>query len=171
MYYYLGQIGIFGFNFAPVNWAQCNGTILPISQNTALFSLIGTYYGGNGTSNFGLPDLRSRTPYGMGNQTPIGMMGGQENVTLLSTQMPSHNHLMQVNNSALADAAILTGNFFAVAKASDTAKPGYAPSPTNVTLAAQTISATGGSQAHSNIQPYETVNYCICTSGIFPPRT
>jgi microcystin-dependent protein len=171
MDYYLGQIGIFGFNFAPINWALCVGTILPIQQNSALFSLLGTYYGGNGQTTFGLPDLRSRTPYGMGSQTPIGVMGGMENVTLLVTQMPSHNHLMQVDNTGLADVTTLKDNFFAIAKAAGAATKGYAPTPQNVTLASQTISNVGGSQPHTNIQPYETVNFCIATSGIFPPRT
>lgn len=171
MDYYLGQIGIFGFNFAPINWALCNGAILPISQNAALFSLLGTYYGGNGTSTFALPDLRSRSPYGMSSQTIIGEMGGVENVTLLITQIPSHNHLMQVDNAALADAPTPLNNFFANAKAGGGANKGYGPTPTNVVLASQTISFAGGSQPHPNIQPYETVNFCIATSGIFPPRS
>jgi len=170
MYYYLGQIGIFGFNFAPVNWAFCNGALLSISQNSALFALLGTTYGGNGTSTFGLPDLRSRTPYGMGSQTPIGAMGGTENVTLLITQIPSHNHLMQVNNS-LAQLPGPAGHVFAEMEHGGAAINGYAPTPGNVIFAQGTISNAGGSQPHSNIQPYETVNFCIATSGIFPPRS
>lgn len=173
MDYYLGQIGIFGFNFAPINWALCNGAILPISQNAALFSLIGTFYGGNGQSTFGLPDLRSRTPYGMGTTTPptqIGEMGGVENVTLLVTQMPAHNHLMQVSNS-LADLADAQNDVFAGASHQGAAINGYLPAPGNVVLALPTISNAGGSQPHANIQPFETVNFCIATSGIFPPRS
>ncbi len=99
MEFYLGQIGIFGFNFAPVSWALCNGATLPISQNTALYSLIGTIYGGNGQTTFNLPNLQSRTPMGMGSQTTIGEMAGVENVTLLTTEISAHNHLMQVNNA------------------------------------------------------------------------
>ncbi len=172
MDYYLGQIGIFGFNFAPVNWALCVGTILPVSQNSALFSLLGTYYGGNGTTTFGLPDLRSRTPFGMSNQTPIGSQSGVENVTLLQTQMPSHNHLMQVNNNLAVEAAI-GGHVFAagVHSTSPTGISSYAQTPANVTLAQQTISVVGTSQPHPNIQPFETVNFCIATSGLYPPRS
>jgi microcystin-dependent protein len=170
MDYYLGQIGIFGFNFAPINWALCVGTILPISQNSALFSLIGTYYGGNGQTTFGLPDLRSRTPYGIGNQTPIGLQGGVENVTLLITQLPAHNHPMNVNAGPATETAA-AAHVFAAAVHAGAATPGYGSGAPNVTLAAQTITTAGGSQPHTNIQPYETVNFCIATSGIFPPRT
>ena len=172
MYYYLGQIGIFGFNFAPVNWALCNGTILPISQNAALFSLIGTYYGGNGTTTFALPDLRSRTPYGIGNQTVIGQQSGVETVPLTIPQMPLHTHTMQVNNN-LGTAGELAGRVFAAGthSTSPSGINSYAPAPPNVTLAVGSISFAGSSQPHTNIQPYETVNFCIATSGVFPPRS
>lgn len=170
MDYYLGQIGIFGFNFAPINWALCTGTILPVSQNAALFSLIGTYYGGNGTTTFGLPDLRSRTPYGMGNQTPIGAQAGTENVTLLITQISAHNHPMNVNASLATDSSA-AARVFAAAEHGGASASGYGSGAPNVTLAAQTITSAGGSQPHTNIQPYETVNFCIATSGIFPPRS
>jgi microcystin-dependent protein len=170
MDYYLGQIGIFGFNFAPINWALCAGTILPISQNSALFALLGTYYGGNGQTTFGLPDLRSRTPYGMGNQTPIGAQGGTENVTVLITQTPVHTHPMNVN-AGPANETAAAAHVFAAAVHAGAATPGYGSGAPNVTLAAQTITTAGGSQPHTNIQPYETVNFCIATSGIFPPRS
>lgn len=170
MDYFLGQIGVFGFNFAPINWAACTGTILPIAQNTALYSLLGTYYGGNGQTTFGLPDVRSRTPIGMGSQTPIGVLGGQENVTLPISQIPSHNHPMNVSNAPAQDSHA-SGNIFATAQHSGGSTSGYGSGAPNVTLAAQTITSAGGSEPHPNIQPYETVNFCIATSGVYPPRS
>jgi microcystin-dependent protein len=171
MEFYLGQIGIFGFNFAPVSWALCNGATLPISQNTALYSLIGTIYGGNGQTTFNLPNLQSRTPMGMGSQTTIGEMAGVENVTLLTTEIPTHNHLMQVNN-ALATKGTIAGDVFAagVHATAPTGFSSYAPAAPNVTLAPQTISFAGSTAPHTNIQPYLAINYCIATSGIYPSR-
>jgi microcystin-dependent protein len=169
MNYYLGQIGIYGFNFAPRGWALCAGTILPIQQNTALFSLIGTTYGGNGQTTFCLPDLRSRTPMDFGPQTSLGEPGGVEQVTLLVTEMPMHTHAMNVNNS-LATAIPAAANVFAGAKSGTTAISGYASNPGNTTLAPQTVSMNGGSTAHSNIQPYLAVNFCIATTGQYPAR-
>jgi microcystin-dependent protein len=169
MNYYLGQIGVYGFNFAPRGWALCAGTILPIAQNTALFSLIGTTYGGNGQTTFALPDVRSRTPMGFGSQTSMGEMAGVEQVTLLVTEMPAHTHAMNVNNTLAAGAAA-TGNVFAEAKAGGVATPGYAPTVPSLTLNPQTVTLTGGSTPHSNIQPYLAVNFCIATTGIYPAR-
>jgi microcystin-dependent protein len=170
MDFYIGQIGIFGFNFAPTGWAQCTGSILPIQQNAALFSLIGTTYGGNGTSTFALPDLRSRAVMGYGPQTSMGEIAGVENVTLLSNQMPAHNHSMQVSNS-LAQDATPAQRVFAEAAHASAATPGYAPTNANVTLSPQTISLNGGNTPHSNLQPYLAVNFCIATTGYFPPRS
>jgi microcystin-dependent protein len=169
MHYYLGQIGIYGFNFAPRGWALCTGTILPIAQNTALFSLIGTTYGGNGQTTFCLPDVRSRTPMGFGPQTSMGEVAGMEQVTLLITEMPAHRHPMNVNNS-LATAVSAAANVFAAGKGSAGAVASYATTTANVTLAAQTVSLVGGNAAHSNMQPYLAVNYCIATTGIYPAR-
>jgi microcystin-dependent protein len=172
MDFYLGQIDIFGFNFAPVQWAQCTGSILPISQNTALFALIGTFYGGNGQTTFALPDLRSRTPIGYDNNFPIGEAAGVESVTLINTQMPQHTHLVGAN-SQNGDSVKIDGNIFAQA-ARPTTPPqpekAYGPATNPVTLNAQSVSIVGGNQAHSNIQPMLAVNFCIATSGIFPPR-
>lgn len=170
MNFFLGQIGIYGFNFAPRGWALCTGNILPISQNTALFSLVGTTYGGNGTSTFALPDLRSRAVMDFGPQTSMGEMAGVENVTLTTSQMPAHNHLMQVNNG-LADLNEIQNDVFAGAKSGGVAVSSYAPPSPNATLAPQTISLTGGSTPHSNIQPCLAVNFCIATTGIYPPRS
>jgi microcystin-dependent protein len=170
MNYYLGQIGIYGFNFAPKGWAFCAGTILPIQQNTALFSLIGTTYGGNGTTTFCLPDLRSRTPMDFGPQTSLGEQAGVEQVTLLVTEMPLHTHTMNVNNG-LAGAGQAANNVFAGGKGSTgSAISSYAPAPGNTTLAPQTVSLNGGSTPHSNIQPYLAVNFCIATTGYYPAR-
>ena len=169
MDYYLGQIGTFGFNFAPINWALCNGATLSIAQNTALFSLIGTTYGGNGQTTFELPNLQSRTPIGFGSQTSIGEMAGVENVTLLITELPAHNHQVQVNNG-LAPGVQIQNSVFAGAKGGGVAVSGYAPVTPNTTLNPQTIGYAGGSVPHPNIQPYLAINFCIATNGIYPAR-
>jgi microcystin-dependent protein len=170
MDFFIGQIGVFGFNFAPRGWAQCVGTILPIQQNTALFSLIGTTYGGNGQTTFGLPDLRSRAAINQGQQTSMGEMAGTEQVTLSSSQMPAHNHLMQVNNGLAQDPAP-TQHVFAAAAHAGAATNGYAPVAPNVTLSPQTISFSGGGTPHPNLQPYLAANFCIATTGIYPSRS
>jgi microcystin-dependent protein len=165
---FLGEIVLFAGNFAPRNWAFCAGQILAISTNTALFSILGTTYGGNGQTTFALPDLRSRVPVGQG-QGPglssyaLGQQGGTESVTLNSQQLPPHNH----NVSAFSD----TG---------DTGKPannflssidnGYKSSSDGTLMSAAMITGGGGSQPHDNIQPYTTLNYIIAVQGIFPSR-
>ena len=170
---FIGQIGIFGFNFAPRNWGFCNGTTLSISQNTALFSLIGTTYGGNGQTTFALPNLESRTPIAYGS-VPIGAQAGQEFVTLTLATMPAHTHPFQVSNS-LGNAVIISGGDDILAQGNTGPAPGspavaYAPPPHNVVLNAQSTSPSGGSQPHNNIQPSLAVNFCICLFGIFPSR-
>lgn len=162
---FLGQLMLFGGNFAPRGWALCNGQILAINQNTALFSLLGTTYGGNGQTTFALPDLRGRAPLHAG-QGPglspyaLGQVGGTENVTLLATEMPAHTHAQP------ATAADETTNR---PNAAVPARGGvYANSPDGSNLAATT--SAGGSQPHTNIQPYVTLNYCIALEGIFPSR-
>ncbi len=164
--YYLAQIGIYGFNFAPKGWAFCTGNIIPIAQNTALYSLIGTTYGGNGQSTFGLPDLRSRTPVNQGAQTSMGEMYGVENVTLLITEMPAHTHVGQINTNPATASASANNTFGA------TTSPAlaYVAPAGNTVLNAGTISMYGGNQPHSNIQPYLTLNYCIATTGYYPAR-
>jgi microcystin-dependent protein len=170
--FFLGQIGVFGFNFAPRGWAQCTGTILPITQNTALFALIGTFYGGNGTSTFALPDLRSRTSIGYDGQFPLGEAAGAESITLISTQLPQHTHLMGAL-STNGDAVKIDNNIFALpvrpTNPPQTEKA-YGPATNPVTLNAQSVSIVGGNQSHNNIQPLLAVNFCIATSGIFPSR-
>ena len=170
--YFLGQIGIYGFNFAPRGWALASGTILSIAQNTALFSLLGTTYGGNGQTTFGLPDLRSRTPIHFDNNDPLGAQGGVENVTLGLNEMPVHTHLFLVTNTA-ADVLGEGGHVFAQgmtgnpAAATNTYFKGGAP---NTVLNPQSTSLAGGSQPHNNIQPCLAVNFCIATTGIYPSR-
>lgn len=171
---YLGQIMMSGFAFAPRNFALCNGQILGISQNQALFSLLGTYYGGNGTTTFALPNLQGRAPVSAGAsadpswQPPpyaIGEPGGVENVTLLSTQMPTHIHQ---GNGTTSDGKVRnpTGALFA-----KNSVPIYAQTPgAQVPLSPQTVMPVGNGQAHSNMQPYSVINFCIALSGIYPSR-
>ncbi|WP_205601703.1 phage tail protein [Sphingobacterium sp. xlx-130] len=175
---FIGQIQLFGFNFAPRGWAQCNGQILSIAQNTALFSLIGTYYGGNGQTTFALPDLRGRVAIGQG-QGPglspytMGEMAGFEHVTLLSTQMPMHTHPLMVSN-ATGTTDVANGNYLAngavtIARGNTVSANVYGTSPGGQ-LNPATVSIQGGSQPHENRSPYLTLNYCIALVGIFPSR-
>lgn len=172
--YFLGQIMMAGFGFAPKYFALCNGQLLAISQNQALFSLLGTQFGGNGTTNFALPDLRGRTPIGYatsvdpGWQPPsvqIGEVGGAENVTLLTSNLPTHTHAAAATTSA-GTTRNPRGNLYAAPNASI-----YGPSSgPQVPLNAQSLSPTGGNQPHPNLQPYSTINFCIALSGVFPSR-
>jgi microcystin-dependent protein len=176
--YFLGEIRMFPWDWAPKTWALCNGAILGIAQNSALFSLLGTTYGGNGTTTFALPDLRGRVVLGMGqlpagSYYPEGAAGGNENVTLVTSQLPAHNHLLKAS-SGNANVNAAANNYLANAQTAITGGANemiYASTTTNaVALAGTSISNTGGGQPHNNIQPYLTVNYCISTSGIYPSR-
>lgn len=170
---FLAEIRIFGFNFAPKGWALCNGQIMPISQNTALFSLLGTNYGGDGKSNFALPNLQGSAPLHPG-QGPglsfrsLGELGGEQNVTLLQTEMPSHAHTAQGFSGAGGQNP--GGNSWADAnqRGISTYTPGSAPS--NVQMSPFGLSISGGSQPHNNMMPYLTLNFCIALQGIFPAR-
>ena len=172
--FFIGQIMMAGFNFAPKYFAQCNGQLLPINQNQALFSLLGTQYGGNGTTNFALPDLRSRTPIGYASsvdpswQPPavqIGQTGGVENVTLLSTQLPTHTHAA---NATTANGTTRNPNGALYA---NTTVSLHGPSTgTPVLLNPSTVGVVGNNQPHPNLQPYTTINFCIALQGIFPSR-
>jgi len=165
--FFLGQITPFAFNFAPRYWAFCHGQLLSIQQNTALFSLLGTYYGGNGVNNFALPNLQGRSPMAYGNapegQVPLGQSFGTENVTLTIPQMPGHTHLLGASTSP-GTVRAPTGNQFAQAQV-DIYGQG---SP--VVLSTSTCGAAGGNQPHSNMQPYTVLNFCIALSGIYPSR-
>jgi microcystin-dependent protein len=160
--FFLGEIQMFGFNFPPRGWAQCNGQLTLIQQNTALFSLLGTTYGGNGTQNFSLPDMRSRVPMHQGNVNPLGTRAGEENHTLLTTEMPSHNHTHNASNVASGATVIPAGNAFGTSGASIYATQNNATSIS--------IGSSGGNQGHNNMQPYTTINFCIALQGIFPSR-
>ncbi len=164
---FLGMITPFGFNFAPRGWAKCEGQLLPISANSALFSLLGTTYGGDGRTTFGLPDLRGRAAIGFGNgpglsNYAIGQKGGAEHVTLNTTQIPSHNHSANVVAEE-ADNNKPSGNSLAASQIYRTQAP-------DAVLNAATIGNTGGSQQHENRQPYLAINWCIALVGVFPSR-
>jgi microcystin-dependent protein len=176
--YFLGEIRIVPFNFAPNGWAFCNGQILPISQNTALFSLLGTYYGGNGTSNFGLPNLQGSVAvdYGSGanlTSRSLGETGGEQAVTITSSTMPSHVHTIE-GSSANAGHTSPSGNLFAKPPTPprqptiDAYKAGALTTP--VTLTNFISPGMGGSQPHNNLQPYLKLTYIIALTGIYPSR-
>ncbi|MFA6116971.1 MAG: tail fiber protein [Sphingomonas sp.] len=169
---YIGEIRFFGFNFPPRGWASAAGQLLSIAQNQALFALLGTTYGGNGVTTFALPDLRSRVPVGQGNNGGVGtyVMGqkdGFENVTLLQTQIPLHNHFL-VGTTMTATHRPPIGRTLG-ADTSDTIDF-YAPGGTPVTLDPASIATAGSTQPHNNIQPYTTLNASIALQGLFPSR-
>lgn len=178
--FFIGQIMMTGFNFAPRSWALCNGQLLPINQNQALFSLLGTQYGGNGTTNFALPNLQSRTPIGYASsvdpswQPPavqIGQVAGVENVTLLSSNLPSHTHGMNASTTAGNNRNPSTRVYATSTNTTPPAAMLYGPSTgAAVPLNPQTIATAGNNQPHPNLQPYSTINFCIALSGIFPSR-
>ncbi len=167
---FLGEIMIVGFNFAPRGWAQCNGQILPINQNQSLFSLLGTTFGGDGRTSFALPDLRSRTPIHIGsiNGTThsLGQKGGAENVALLESDMPAHDHTARASSDA-GNVFIPTGAVLAES-VSLIYRP---PTPRHlVAMHAAQVADTGSDQAHNNMQPFLTLKYIIALSGVFPSR-
>src|SRR6476469_3691096 len=169
---FVAEIRIFPFNFAPKGWAFCNGQLLPISQNTALFSLLGTTYGGDGKSNFALPDLQGRAPMHPG-QGPglslhdLGETGGSDTVTLLESEMPSHNHDMSgaAQDPALAKAVNPDASW------SLSQGGGIYQTTQNTTLAPEAATPVGGDQPHNNLQPYLTFYFNIALQGVYPPRT
>lgn len=165
---YLGEIRMFGGSYAPIGWALCDGRLLPISQNSSLFSLLGTTYGGDGKTTFGLPNLQGRAPMHWGDGpglTPrrLGEAGGESAVTLLANQMPSHQHGASVS-AASPDQSTPAGNVPAAATLY-TAPPGASQ------LSSGSIVQTGGSQPHDNMQPYLSVTFIIATQGVYPSRT
>jgi microcystin-dependent protein len=171
---FVAEIRMFPFNFAPTGWAFCDGQILPISQNTALFSLLGTVYGGDGKSTFALPDLQGSVPLHAGNNQPgpglsiydLGQIGGAQFVTLLNSEMPFHTHQMRAYTLDNADSKFVS------------ASASFAPSTGgnvyqtagNTTLSPQALAPAGGDLPHNNLMPYLTVNFCIALQGVFPPR-
>lgn len=172
---FLGQIMLTGFPFAPRGFALCNGQLLPIAQNQALFSLLATYYGGDGIRTFGLPNMQSRSPVGFGPSTDsswqpspyeIGEIGGTENVTVLPQQLPQHIHVANgttSNGTVRSPSNALYGT--------NTANI-YGPSNgAQVVLASQTVTPAGNNQPHDNMQPYDTISFCIALQGVFPSRS
>lgn len=170
---FVAEIRIFPFNFAPKGWAFCDGQILPISQNTALFSLLGTTYGGDGKSNFALPNMQGNAPMHPG-QGPglslhdLGETGGSDTVTLLESEIPSHSHSLMA--SALNADLDVPGPNNSIART--TPQQLYtAAAPPLTTLSGSTVAPAGGDQPHNNLMPYLTLNFCIALQGVFPPRT
>jgi microcystin-dependent protein len=161
---FLSEIKIMSFGFPPKGWALCDGQLLPINQNQALFSLLGTTYGGDGRVTFGLPDLQGRTPMHMGNGHTLGERGGEQGHTLSISELPAHTHPVTASSSPITLTSP-TGNTWG----SSTQNP-YAPTPNAAMNAASTPSSTGGSQAHLNMQPFLTLSFCIALQGIFPSQ-
>ena len=166
---FIGQIQMYGFNFAPRGWALCDGQLLPISTNTSLFSLLGTTYGGDGRTTFALPDLRGRVPIHQGtgpglSPRKIGSKSGSETVTLTVAEMPGHNHQLTCSDvPATLDSPV--NNVIA-----NVPKPAFDPTGTQ-TMSPGAITNNGGSRSHNNMQPYLTINFCIALVGIFPSRS
>ncbi|MCK7613613.1 phage tail protein [Roseibium sediminicola] len=165
---FLAEVRIVGFNFAPRGWAFTDGQILPINQNQSLYSLLGTTYGGDGRTSFALPDLRGRTPVHRSEGHRLGQKSGAETVTLTAAEIPAHTHTVKAvstvgNNRSPQD------SLFASEVAPDL--PYRAPAAaTNTALRSGTVTNAGGGQAHNNMQPYITLNYCIALQGLFPSR-
>ena len=168
---FLSEIRIFSFNFPPKGWAFCNGQLLPINQNQALFSLLGTTYGGNGQTNFALPNLRGRAPISFGSGFTLGEAAGSSAVTLNLQQLPTHPHTLNSNmciggnviNAALGDP---TNNYWA-----NNGKNQYATNTFDNVMHPSAVTNVGGSQPHNNMQPYLVLNFCIALQGIFPSQT
>ncbi|MFL6375737.1 MAG: phage tail protein [Pyrinomonadaceae bacterium] len=172
---FVAEIRIFGCNFAPTGWALCNGQLMPISQNTALFSLVGTFYGGDGKSTFALPDLQGNVPINQGQSTTgtqffVGEESGSQNVTLLQTEIPVHTHTVMASNQQ--------GDVQQATATTSLARPvGATPyvlgntNPPNSAMAFQSLSPAGSSFPHNNMMPFLTLNFCIALQGVFPPRS
>ncbi len=169
---FVAEIRIYPFNFAPRGWAFCNGQILPLSQNTALFSLLGTTYGGDGKSNFALPNLQGSAPMHPG-QGPglslhdLGESSGSDSVNLLESEVPSHSHPWTASNQAATAQSpaqqLTAGGVGGISL--------YAPPASMTPLSPNAVAPAGGSQPHNNLQPYLTLNFCIALQGVYPPRT
>ncbi len=161
---FLGEISLMSFDYPPKYWARCEGQLLPINQNQALFSLLGTTYGGDGRVTFALPDLRDRVPIHVGNGHSLGERAGEAAHTLTSAEMPTHAHAL-VGSTSNADVTSPAGNQPAVTSQL------YAPAAHTVALDPSVSGSAGGSQPHTNQQPYLALNFCIALSGIFPSRS
>jgi microcystin-dependent protein len=163
---FLSEIRLMSFVFAPKGWALCNGQLLPINQNQALFSLLGTTFGGDGRVNFALPDLRGRAPIEVGNGHTLGERGGEQAHTLSIAELPTHTHVL--NGTSDSGTAIVPGSNLLAATANQLYQP---PDNNLVAMNASSVTNTGGSQAHLNMQPFLTLSFCIALQGIFPSAT
>lgn len=168
---YISEIRLFGFPFAPKGWAFCDGRTLLIAQNQALFALIGATYGGNGQTTFNLPDLRGRTPMHFSSNIPQGAMAGAEAVTLQSSQIPAHTHSVSATSDAGNVGPYANAVFAAGTNNVSGAFPAYGPPTAVVPLHPASVSTTGGSQPHSNLQPSLVMNFCMALVGVFPSRS
>lgn len=162
---FMGEIRLMSFVYAPQGWALCNGQFLAINQNQALFSLLGTTYGGNGQTTFALPDLRGRVPIHVGSGHTLGEVGGEQAHTLSVAEMPTHNHLVNASNSTTGGTATPNGNYLGGGNNA------YSAGGPLTSLQPGTVTGTGGSQAHLNMQPFLVVSFCIALQGIFPSAT
>jgi len=165
---FVAEIRIFPFNFAPTGWAFCDGQLLPLSQNTALFSLLGTTYGGDGKSTFALPDMQGNAPMQPGqgqglSLRDLGEMGGAESITLLVSEIPLHTHILRGDED---QATFLTPQAMLIADGNQM----FFSGATNTIMAPQALNVAGGNLPHNNMQPYLTLNFCIALQGIFPQR-
>jgi microcystin-dependent protein len=162
---FVAQLMLVSFNFPPKGWAMANGQLMPINQNQALFSLVGTTYGGNGIQNFALPNLQGRTPVGVGNGINYGEVAGVESVTLLSVNVPPHTHALNASGATASSSRLAAGDMLAGGGSNNFVAPGSLGS-----MSAATVSTVGGTQPHENRQPYLVMTWCIALQGIFPSR-
>ncbi len=161
---FLSEIRIMSFNFAPRGWALCNGQLLPINQNQALFALLGTTFGGDGRVNFALPDLRARTPLHVGSGHTLGERGGEQAHTLSISELAAHTHSLNATTSVATTGSPAPSTMLAQSRGSFL----YGPATNLVAMAPEAIANIGGSQAHLNMQPFLTLSFCIALQGIFP---
>ncbi|WP_353233425.1 tail fiber protein [Diaphorobacter ruginosibacter] len=171
---FVAEIRIFPFNFAPRGWAWCDGQLLPLSQNTALFSLLGTTYGGDGKSNFALPDLQGRMPMHPGQGAglslhDLGETGGSDTVTLLESEIPSHTHM--VKTGLAGDAAVTSASGTSALGSAPTRAYATTPASSLTRMSPQQVAPVGGGMPHNNLPPYLTAYFCIALQGVFPPRS
>jgi microcystin-dependent protein len=172
---FLSEIRVFSFDFAPKGWAFCNGQLLPINQNQALFALIGTFYGGNGTTNFQLPNLQGRIALHQAGAFPLGQQGGEESHTLTAAEMPQHTHLVNAFANGSTGGTTIPGSTVELGNAYTSQTPAqfanlYSTTAPSVAMAAAAVGVTGGGQPHENRMPFLVLTYAIALQGIFPSR-